>query len=120
MHSGDELPQVNKNTPLRHALLEMTTKGFGMTTVVNDSGELTGVFTDGDLRRAIDNKIDINNTPIGELTKTGCRAVHRDLLAAEALKIIEDFKITALVVEDSDHHPIGVLHMHDILRAGVM
>lgn len=120
MHSGEDLPQVRKDTPLRHALLEMTTKGFGLTTVVNDTGELIGVFTDGDLRRAIDNNIDINSTPIGELTKAGCRAVHRDLLAAEALKIIEDFKITALVVEDSNHHPIGVLHMHDILRAGVM
>lgn len=120
MHSGDELPQVTADTPLRHALLEMTTKGFGMTTVVNASGELQGVFTDGDLRRAVDNNIDINSTPIGEMINSKCRAVHRDLLAAEALKIIEDFKITALVVEDSEHRPIGVLHMHDILRAGVM
>lgn len=120
MHSGDELPQVTMDTPLKHALLEMTTKGFGMTTVINEVGELHGVFTDGDLRRAVDNNIDINSTPIGELIKPGCQAVHRDLLAAEALKIIEDSKITALVVEDSNHHPIGVLHMHDILRAGVM
>ena len=120
MHSDDELPQVTMDTPLRHALLEMTTKGFGMTTVTNEAGELQGVFTDGDLRRAVDNNIDINSTPIGELIKSGCRAVHRDLLAAEALKIIEDSRITALVVEDSNHHPIGVLHMHDILRAGVM
>ncbi|MEH6468313.1 MAG: KpsF/GutQ family sugar-phosphate isomerase [Porticoccus sp.] len=120
MHSGDELPQVDIDAPLRNALLEMTTKGFGMTTVVNDAGELQGVFTDGDLRRAVDNNIDINNTPMSELIKSGCMAVHRDLLAAEALKIIEDHKISALVVEDSNHHPIGVLHMHDILRSGVM
>lgn len=120
MHSGDELPQVGIDAPLRNALLEMTTKGFGMTTVVNDAGELQGVFTDGDLRRAVDNNIDINNTPMGELIKSGCMAVHRDLLAAEALKIIEDHKISALVVEDSNHHPIGVLHMHDILRSGIM
>ncbi|MBQ0713381.1 MAG: KpsF/GutQ family sugar-phosphate isomerase [Porticoccus sp.] len=120
MHSGDELPQVSIDAPLRNALLEMTTKGFGMTTVVNDLGELQGVFTDGDLRRAVDSNIDINNTPMGELIKSGCMAVHRDLLAAEALKIMEDQKISALVVEDSNHHPIGVLHMHDILRSGVM
>ena len=120
MHSGDELPQVSIDAPLRNALLEMTTKGFGMTTVVNDAGELQGVFTDGDLRRAVDNNIDINNTPMSELIKSSCMAVHRDLLAAEALKIIEDHKISALVVEDSNHHPIGVLHMHDILRSGVM
>lgn len=120
MHSGDELPQVDIDAPLRNALLEMTTKGFGMTTVVNDAGELQGVFTDGDLRRAVDNNIDINNTPMGKLIKSGCMAVHRELLAAEALKIMEDHKISALVVENSNHHPIGVLHMHDILRSGVM
>jgi arabinose-5-phosphate isomerase len=120
MHSGDELPQVDIDAPLRNALLEMTTKGFGMTTVVNEIGELQGVFTDGDLRRAVDNNIDINNTPMGKLIKSGCMAVHRELLAAEALKIMEDHKISALVVEDSNHHPIGVLHMHDILRSGVM
>ncbi|WP_461519041.1 KpsF/GutQ family sugar-phosphate isomerase [Porticoccus sp.] len=120
MHSGEALPQVKENTPLKHALLEMTTKGFGMTTVINDEGELLGVFTDGDLRRAVDQNIDINHTPIGSLTRRGCKSVHRELLAAEALKIMEDNKITALVVEDSAMHPIGVVHMHDILRAGVV
>ncbi|TNE78280.1 MAG: KpsF/GutQ family sugar-phosphate isomerase [Gammaproteobacteria bacterium] len=120
MHSGKELPQVGETTPLKHALLEMTSKGFGMTTVVNGNGELIGVFTDGDLRRAVDQDVDINNTQIGQRTKHGCKSVHREVLAAEALKIMEDNKITALVVEDSSHHPIGVLHMHDILRAGVM
>lgn len=120
MHSGQDLPQVRENTPLKHALLEMTSKGFGMTTVVNNHGELLGVFTDGDLRRTVDHGIDINHTEIGKLIKHGCKSVHRELLAAEALKIMEDNKITALVVEDSSHHPIGVLHMHDILRAGVM
>jgi len=120
MHSGDELPRVGETTPLKHALLEMTSKGFGMTTVVNDAGELLGVFTDGDLRRAIDQEVDINHSPIGGLIRHGCKSIHRDVLAAEALKIMEDSKITALVVEDSGHHPIGVLHMHDILRAGVI
>ena len=88
--------------------------------VVNDAGELQGVFTDGDLRRAVDNNVDINSTPMRMLIKSDCMAVHRDLLAAEALKIMEDHKISALVVEDSNHYPIGVLHMHDILRSGVM
>ncbi|WP_461480564.1 KpsF/GutQ family sugar-phosphate isomerase [Porticoccus sp.] len=120
MHSGDALPQVREDTPLKHALLEMTTKGFGMTTVINEAGTLLGVFTDGDLRRAVDNNIDINHTQIGQLIKHRCQSVHRELLAAEALKIMEDNKITALVVEDSTMHPIGVLHMHDILRAGVV
>lgn len=120
MHSGDELPQVTADTPLKNALLEMTSKGFGMTTVIDSKGTLQGVFTDGDLRRAVDSGIDINNTPIGTLTNPNCLAVHSDVLAAEALKIIEENKITALVVKDSEHQPIGVLHMHDILRAGVV
>lgn len=120
MHSGDELPRVFEDELLKRALVEMTAKGFGMTTVVNRKGELVGVFTDGDLRRAVDHDIDINHSTISQLIKGSCKAVHRELLAAEALKIMEDNKITALVVEDTNHHPIGLLHMHDILRAGVM
>ena len=120
MHSGDELPRVFEDALLKKALVEMTAKGFGMTTVVNRQGELVGVFTDGDLRRAVDNDIDINHSTVRQLIKGSCKAVHRELLAAEALKIMEDNKITALVIEDANHHPIGVLHMHDILRAGVM
>tara|TARA_R110002124_G_scaffold72496_3_gene193913 strand:+ start:6529 stop:7500 length:972 start_codon:yes stop_codon:yes gene_type:complete len=120
MHSGDELPRVFEDALLKKALVEMTAKGFGMTTVVNRQGELVGVFTDGDLRRAVDNNIDINHSTVRQLIKGSCKAVHRELLAAEALKIMEDNKITALVIEDANHHPIGVLHMHDILRAGVM
>lgn len=120
MHSGDELPRVLEDALLKKALVEMTAKGFGMTTVVNRQGELVGVFTDGDLRRAVDNDIDINHSTVRQLIKGSCKAVHRELLAAEALKIMEDNKITALVIEDANHHPIGVLHMHDILRAGVM
>ena len=120
MHSGDELPRVLEDALLKKAQVEMTAKGFGMTTVVNRQGELVGVFPDGDLRRAVDNDIDINHSTVRQLIKGSCKAVHRELLAAEALKIMEDNKITALVIEDANHHPIGVLHMHDILRAGVM
>ena len=120
MHSGDEVPKVTENTPLREALLVMTEKGFGITTVVNEQNELIGVYTDGDLRRTIDQNMDINSCPIGEAMHRGGKAINRHILAAEALKIMEDNKITALVVEDNDHHPVGVLHMHDILRAGVM
>ena len=120
MHSGNEIPRVAEGTPLREALLVMTEKGFGMTTVVSDDNELLGVFTDGDLRRTIDQNIDINNTPIGKTMHRGGTTINRNMLAAEALKIMEDKKITALVIEDNEHHPVGVLHMHDILRAGVM
>tara|TARA_B110000483_G_scaffold86141_1_gene106378 strand:- start:172 stop:1143 length:972 start_codon:yes stop_codon:yes gene_type:complete len=120
MHSGTRLPKVNIHEPLKQALLEMSNKGFGMTTVVNDTGTLFGVFTDGDLRRAVDANIDINSINVSEATKPGCKSVHQDALAAEALKIIEDCQITTLVIEDSDHRPVGILHLHDILRAGIL
>ncbi|MCO1333720.1 KpsF/GutQ family sugar-phosphate isomerase [Microbulbifer sp. OS29] len=120
MHAGDELPQVTPATRLSQALLEMTSKGFGMTIVANGEGELLGVFTDGDLRRVIDQKVELDKATMGEVMSRRPKTVSTDTLAAEALRIMEDFKITALVVEDKTHHPLGVLHMHDILRAGVI
>jgi len=120
MHRGSEVPRVRESTPLRHALLEMTEKGFGMTTVVSDSDELLGVFTDGDLRRAVDHNLDINTATLSQVMTRNCATVNKDMLAAEALGMMEGKKITALVVEDDQHHPIGVIHMHDILRAGIV
>ncbi|WP_444915731.1 KpsF/GutQ family sugar-phosphate isomerase [Microbulbifer sp. TRSA007] len=120
MHAGDELPQVTPETLLSKALLEMTSKGFGMTTIVNSDDELLGVFTDGDLRRVIDQKIELDKALMEEVMSRRPKTVSADTLAAESLRIMEDYKITALVVEDEAHHPVGVLHMHDILRAGVI
>ncbi|WP_231759750.1 KpsF/GutQ family sugar-phosphate isomerase [Microbulbifer elongatus] len=120
MHAGDELPQVTPQTPLSKALLEMTSKGFGMTTVVDDRGHLLGVFTDGDLRRVIDQKLEMDTATMEQVMSRRPKTVSAHTLAAEALRIMEDNKITALVVEDPEHHPIGLLHMHDILRAGVI
>lgn len=120
MHAGDELPQVSPATPLSRALLEMTSKGFGMTTVVDDEGQLLGVFTDGDLRRVIDQKFELDSATMEQVMSRRPKTVSAQTLAAEALRIMEDNKITALVVEDQENHPIGLLHMHDILRAGVI
>ncbi|QKX15727.1 KpsF/GutQ family sugar-phosphate isomerase [Microbulbifer sp. YPW1] len=120
MHAGDELPQVAPETPLSTALLEMTSKGFGMTTVVDSNGCLLGVFTDGDLRRVIDQKQELDSATMDQVMSRRPKTVSAHTLAAEALRIMEDNKITALVVEDPEHHPIGLLHMHDILRAGVI
>lgn len=120
MHSGENLPRVNINQPLKEALLEMSKKGFGMTTVVKDTGKLFGVFTDGDLRRAINEDKNVKSILLSEVTKSGCKSIHQDALAAEALKIIEDLKITTLVIENSDHEPVGILHLHDILKAGIV
>ncbi|MAD58268.1 MAG: D-arabinose 5-phosphate isomerase [Porticoccus sp.] len=120
MHGGENLPKVNIKQSLKQALLEMTKKGLGMTTVVEDDGKLFGVFTDGDLRRAFDENKDVESISLSQITKPGCKSIYEDALAAEALKIIEDYKITTLVVEDSNQRPVGILHLHDILRAGIV
>ena len=120
MHSDGEVPRVTANQPLQDALLEMTEKGFGMTTIVDSDDKLLGVFTDGDLRRVIDQKIDLSSATMADVMSGNPKTISKDILAAEALTVMESASITALIVEDQDKHPIGVLHMHDILRAGVV
>ena len=120
MHADNEVPRVTPETPLHNALLEMTEKGFGMTTIINTQGELLGVFTDGDLRRIIDSETDLSSVNMSQVMTENPKTVNHDMLVAEALTIMEKASITALVVEDTSNHPIGVLHMHDILRAGVI
>ncbi len=120
MHADNEVPRVTPETPLHNALLEMTEKGFGMTTIINTQGELLGVFTDGDLRRIIDSETDLSSVNMSQVMTENPKTVNHDMLVAEALTIMEKASITAVVVEDTSNHPIGVLHMHDILRAGVI
>ena len=120
MHQGTELPLVERGTPLREALLEMTRKGLGMTLVAEADGRLAGIFTDGDLRRALDRGVDVRDAGIDALMTVPGKTVRADALAAEALKLMEDHKISALAVVDDNHMPVGALNMHDLLRAGVM
>ncbi len=120
MHAGGEIPTVSLNTPLREALTEMTTKGFGLTVVLQENQALAGIFTDGDLRRCIDKKLDINQLNTGEVMTQNPRTIDQGMLAAEALGIMQNNKITALVVENEHAKVIGVLHMHDLLRAGII
>ena len=120
MHQGAELPLVARGTSLREALLEMTRKGLGMTLVAEADGRLAGIFTDGDLRRALDRGVDVRDAGIDALMTVPGKTVRADALAAEALKLMEDHKISALAVVDDNHMPVGALNMHDLLRAGVM
>ncbi|QEY61394.1 KpsF/GutQ family sugar-phosphate isomerase [Metapseudomonas lalkuanensis] len=120
MHGGDSLPRVARGTPLREALLEMTRKGLGMTAVVEDDGHLAGIFTDGDLRRTLDKGVDVRQASIDDVMTVHGKTVRPDMLAAEALKIMDDHKINVLVVVDEDDRPIGALHIHDMTRAGVI
>jgi len=120
MHTGDKIPRVPASASLSQALLTMTEKGFGMTTVVDDKNQLLGIFTDGDLRRTIDKGISLNGAAISDLMNRTPKTIADKALAAEALKMMEDLKITALVVCNEAACPVGVLHMHDLLRAGVV
>ncbi|QTS87457.1 KpsF/GutQ family sugar-phosphate isomerase [Ectopseudomonas khazarica] len=120
MHKGDALPCVQRGTSLRDALLEMTQKGLGMTVVLENDGRLAGIFTDGDLRRTLDKGIDVRQALIDEVMTPHGKTARAEMLAAEALKIMEDHKINALVVVDDQDNPVGALNMHDLLRAGVM
>ena len=120
MHTGTALPQVARGTLLRDALMEMTRKGLGMTAVLEADGRLAGIFTDGDLRRALDRTIDVHNTRIEDVMTSHGKTARADMLAAEALKIMEDNKINSLVVVDDQDCPVGAFNLGDLLRAGVM
>ncbi|MDX1697188.1 MAG: KpsF/GutQ family sugar-phosphate isomerase [Thiohalobacterales bacterium] len=120
MHTGERTPRVTADTLLSDALVEMTRKGLGMTAVVDRDNRLLGVFTDGDLRRAIDRRLDVHSATVGELMTADCKAVHPGMLAAEALQIMDRTKINALPVINDNQELIGALNMHDLLRAGVV
>jgi arabinose-5-phosphate isomerase len=119
MHTGDSIPKISLGSALSGALLEMSSKTLGMTTVVDHAGVLAGIFTDGDLRRAIDRGIDIHKCPIDDIMTRNCRTIKPGTMAAEALRIMEDNKITVLVAVNEDGQPVGVIHTHDLLKAGV-
>jgi arabinose-5-phosphate isomerase len=120
MHTGDSIPCIGESALLGEALLEMTHKSMGMTAVVDEHMRITGIYTDGDLRRTLDLGLDIHNTPIREVMTPNSKVVRKDILAAEALQIMDSHKINALLVEDENHQLIGALNMHDLLRAGVV
>jgi arabinose-5-phosphate isomerase len=119
MHTDNEIPRVSADTKLSDALLEMSIKGMGMTTVIDADNVLQGVFTDGDLRRAIDHNVDIHNTAIGDVMTHHCKTAAPEMLAAEALRIMDECKISVLAVVDEARHPVGAIHLHDLLKAGV-
>ncbi len=121
MHTESDIPMVQSKVLLSQALIEMTEKKLGMTTIVDTKKVLIGVFTDGDLRRIFDrNDINLNKTSIDEVMIKNCKVIFEDQLAAEALQIMESKSINALPVVNSNNEVIGALNMHDLLRAGVV
>jgi len=120
MRSGDDLPMVGPNTPLTEGLLEMSRKRLGMTAIVDGRGHVAGIFTDGDLRRALDRDIDIHKSRMADVMTKGCRSIGPDDLAAAAVLLMEKHAINGLLVLDDQDVLIGALNVHDLLRAGVM
>jgi arabinose-5-phosphate isomerase len=120
MHKGDAIPAVAQHASLRDALMEMTAKGLGMTAIVDGEGRAVGIFTDGDLRRCLDRDVDVRAAKIADVMIPGGKRIAPDRLAVEALNLMEDKKINALLIVDSDERLCGALNMHDLLRAGVV
>lgn len=120
MHQGELLPTVSDKATVSEALLEMSRKGLGMTAILDTQGTLAGIFTDGDLRRILDQQLDIHTTPITKVMTANCITVPAEMLVAQSVKLMQERKINALIVLDKQRHPVGAFNMHDVLKAGVV
>jgi len=122
MHAGEQMPCVRESAPLSEVILEMSRKKLGMTCVVDGDGALAGVVTDGDLRRLLEeNRPNLLAAPIRDLLRSRSpRTIAADSLAVQALTIMEERQITSLIIAGDDRKPLGVIHIHDILRSKVV
>ena len=121
MHAGDEIPRVRPDASISEALVEITRKRLGMTAVADDAGHLLGLYTDGDLRRSLDDDhVDLRNTRIDAVMTRSPRTIGADALAVEAAQLMETHKINALLVVDDGQRLVGALNIHDLLRARVV
>jgi len=122
MHTGNEIPLIGEDTPMKEGLLEMSSKRMGVTGVCNKQGMVVGIITDGDLRRALAKDDDVLNKKASIIMTAHPKTISRDDLAATALRMMEEFSITSLFIlgGEGSQKPIGIIHMHDLLRAGVV
>lgn len=120
MHTGKAIPKVYEDAKLNDALVEMTQKSFGFTTVVDQAEQLKGIYTDGDLRRTLGRGLDVYSTNIREVMTSGSKTISCDKLAAEALHLMELYKITSLCVVEENNQLQGIVHIHDLLSAGLV
>ena len=121
MHDGDRIPLVQKDTLMKEAIFEITSKGLGVTGVVDGSGKLVGIITDGDLRRALDTDDNLIKKSVKDVMSAQPKTIEEKALAAKALQIMESFSITSLFVHNGVEKmkPVGIVHIHDLLKAGV-
>ena len=120
MHTGDRLPVVADDASVKESILEMTSKGFGVTAVMSKKGDFSGIITDGDLRRALERDGDIINERAADIMTKNPKKIPPDALAAKALRLMEENKITALFVMEEGGRPEGIIHLHDLLQTGVV
>ncbi len=119
MITGSDIPLVNENVSVSDAIAEISSKRLGATCVVNDAGILCGMLTDGDLRRLLQRRIDISNLTVSRVMTQNPKTISQNMLAAQALEVMESYKITQLIVVDTDHRPVGILHLHSLVEAGL-
>ena len=120
MHTGDAIPTIDEEALISQSLIEMSNKGLGMTAVVDDQYHILGVFTDGDLRRVLSQEINIHTEKLSAFMTRECKTGRADMLAAEALELMQRYKINALLIENEHQQLCGAINMHDLLRAGVV
>ena len=120
MRTDASIPAVQEDSTISEAVMEMTAKGMGMTAVVNKENQLTGVYTDGDLRRSLDQEMSLKEIQVSTVMTANCITINPHILAAEAVKIMDEKNINALMVVDDNKQPVGALNVHDLFRAGVM
>ncbi len=120
MHADAEVPSVSHNATLADAVLEISRKGLGMTAIVDDAQKVIGIYTDGDLRRTLEKRLDFNATPVNAAMSKNPRCITADALAVEAVQIMEQYRISQMLVVDAEHRLVGALNMFDLLRAKVI
>jgi arabinose-5-phosphate isomerase len=120
MHSGDEMPSVKLNSTMQETILEMTSKRLGTTIIVDFDGKLAGIFTDGDLRRLVEKNDEFMAKSAGQVMVASPKTISKDELADKVLNIMESYQITSLPVVDDDNNPVGILHIHDILKRKIV
>jgi len=120
MHMNAEIPMVTEDTGMKETILEMTSKRLGVTTVVNSERQLSGIITDGDLRRLVERTDKIFSLTARDAMTRGPKTIKKDALAAEAVNIMEQYSITSLIITDGNNSPVGIVHLHDLLKAGVV
>jgi arabinose-5-phosphate isomerase len=119
MYKGDDLPVVYENAPIKDTILEMTDKRLGATCIIDQTNKLVGIVTDGDLRRQLEKSLDLSNLKAFDIMTKNPKTINADLLASFALQKMENFNITSLVAVNKDNEPVGLVHLHDLVKLGL-